>query len=70
MKKFNSPANKRAMSPTFKALSETRVRSVKTTGRITADLNLSANKIGNMSFLSLPRASARNKNKIVEMLLE
>lgn len=47
------------------------MRRVKTTGRITADLNLRANKIGNMSFLSLPRASARKKFKeIVELLLE
>jgi hypothetical protein len=47
------------MRPTFNAFNEMRVRSVKTTGRITADLNLRANKIGNISFFSLPRASVK-----------
>lgn len=51
------------MKPSLRALSETRVRRVKTIGRITADLNLSANKSGKASFLSLPRASAKEKEK-------
>lgn len=58
---MNLPANKRAMRPTLRALSDTRVMRVKTIGRITADLNLRANKSGKASFLSLPRASAKVK---------
>lgn len=51
----------KAIRPTFNAFKDTRVRRVKTTGRITADLNLRANKSGNISFFNLPRASARKK---------
>lgn len=57
------PANTRAIKPTFNAFNEMSVRSVKTTGRITADLNLRANKIGSMSFFSFPRASAKKLKK-------
>lgn len=60
---FNLPANSNAINPTFSAFNDTRVRRVKTTGRITADLNLRANKIGNISFFSLPRASEKLKEK-------
>ena len=56
------PAIKIAMRLNLSALIEMRVKSVKTTGRITADLNLRANKSGKASFLSFPRASARIEN--------
>lgn len=55
------PDSTKATRPTLSALSEMSAKMVNTMGRITADLNFKASKIGTKSFLSFPRASASRK---------
>lgn len=55
------PDSTKATRPTLSAFNEMSAKMVKTMGRITADLNFRASKIGTKSFLSFPRASARRK---------
>lgn len=55
------PDSTKATRPTLSAFSEMSAKIVKTMGRITADLNFKASKIGTKSFLSFPRASASKK---------
>lgn len=63
LQNIHLPAKINATSPTLSAFKEMRPRMAKTIGRITALLNLRANKIGNASFFSFPRASAERKKE-------
>lgn len=58
---MNLPAKSKANDPALRAFNETKVKMVKITGMMTADLSFNANKIGSKSFLNLEeRATERN----------
>ena len=50
---INLPEKSKANNPALRALTEIKVKTVNITGKMTADLNFNANKIGNKSFLNL-----------------